>query len=66
MSEQNVYIMTIEEAIIKLRKYFEEACDVLRVNHQHITFAYDHIGERFRTEGNTCETDGNTLFINED
>lgn len=58
--------MTIEEAKIKLREYFEEACDVLKVNHQQIIFAYDHIGKRFRTESNTCETDGNTLFINED
>lgn len=58
--------MTIEEAKTKLRDYFEEACDVLSVNHQQIIFAYDHIGERFRTASNTCETDGNTLYINED
>lgn len=59
-------MMTIDEAKIKLRGYFEEACEVLRVDHRNIPFIYEHIGERFRTNGNTCETDGNRLFINED
>lgn len=58
--------MTVDNAKIKLRGYFEEACEVLGVNHRSIPFVYDHIGDRFRTVGNTCETDGNRLFINED
>lgn len=58
--------MTVDNAKIKLRGYCEEACEVLGVNHRSIPFVYDHIGERFRTVGNTCETDGNRLFINED
>lgn len=56
--------MTVDNAKIKLRGYFEEACEVLGVNHRSIPFVYDHIGDRFRTVGNTCETDGNRLFIN--
>lgn len=58
--------MTIDEAKVLLRKYFEEACQVLEVDHTQISFAYDHIGARFKTPGNTCETDGNVLYINED
>lgn len=58
--------MTLEEAKIELREYFEEACAVLGVNHKEIIFAYDHIGERFKTISNTCETDGDILYINED
>ena len=58
--------MTVNEAKAKLREYFEEACGVLGVDHTQIPFAYERIGERFRTTGNTCETDGNKLFINED
>ena len=58
--------MTIDDAKVKLRGYFEEACEVLGVNHMAISFVYDHIGERFKTVSNTCETDGNMLFINED
>ena len=58
--------MTIDEAKVLLRQFFEEACQVLEVDHTQITFAYDHIGPRFKTPGNTCETDGNILYINED
>ena len=58
--------MTIDEAKVLLRQYFEEACSVLEVDHTQISFAYDHIGPRFKTTGNTCETDGNILYINED
>lgn len=58
--------MTIEEAKTNLRSYFEEACNLLGVNHNEISFVYEHIGERFKTAGNTCETCGNRLFINED
>lgn len=58
--------MTVNEAKVKLREYFEEACEVLGVDHTQIPFAYERIGERFRTAGNTCETDGNMLYINED
>ena len=58
--------MTVEEVKIKLREYFEEACDMLGINHQNIPFVYDHIGERFKTVENSCETDGNFLYINED
>lgn len=58
--------MTIDEAKTKLRGYFEEACEVLNVDHAKHPFAYDRIGERFATTGNTCETDGNILYINED
>lgn len=58
--------MTIIEAKNKLREYFEEACKVLGVDYESIRFVYEHIGERFKTVGNTCETDGNILFINED
>lgn len=58
--------MTIEEAKIKLREYFEDACEVLGVHCQSIPFVYEHIGERFRTVNNTCEVDGDCLYINED
>ena len=58
--------MTTDEAKTKLRGYFEEACEVLNVDHTKHPFAYDRIGERFSTTGNTCETDGNMLYINED
>ena len=58
--------MTLDEAKINLCAYFDEACEVLGVDHSKIPFAYDRIGERFRTSGNTCETDGNMLYINED
>lgn len=58
--------MTTDEAKIKLREYFEEACELLNVDHSKIPFAYDRIGKRFATTGNTCETDGNMLYINED
>lgn len=58
--------MTTDEAKIELRGYFEEACVVLGIDHTMHPFAYDRIGERFATTGNTCETDGNILYINED
>lgn len=58
--------MTIEEAKNKLREYFEEACKVLGVNCQNISFVYEQIGERFRTVNNTCEVDRGCLYINED
>ena len=58
--------MTIEEAKIKLREYFEEACKLLGVNYQNISFIYEHIGGRFKTACNTCETGNNCLYINED
>ena len=58
--------MTIEEAKNKLREYFEEACKVLGVNCQKISFVYERIGERFRTVNNTCEVDEDCLYINED
>ena len=58
--------MTLDEAKILLRQYFEEACEILDVDHRQIIFAYDHIGLKFKTTGNTCETDGNILYINED
>ena len=58
--------MTLDEAKILFRQYFEEACEILDVDHRQIIFAYDHIGLRFKTPGNTCETDGNILYINED
>lgn len=38
----------------------------MEVDCRQIVFVYDHIGERFRTEGNTCEANGNMLYINED
>lgn len=59
-------VMTIEEVKIKLREYFEEACEVLGINHQNIPFIYEHIGERFKTVCNACETGNNCLYINED
>lgn len=58
--------MTIDEAKIKLREYFEEACEVLGINHQNVYFVYEQIGERFRTVNNTCEVEGNCLYINEE
>ena len=58
--------MTLEDAKIKLREYFEEACEKLGVDHQNIKFVYEHIGEKFRTVNNTCETGDNCLYINED
>ncbi len=58
--------MTTEEAKAKLREYFEDACEELGVDYTKIPFAYERIGMRFRTSGNTCETDGSMLYINED
>lgn len=58
--------MATDEITITLRRYFEEACGVLKVDSIDISFAYDNIGERFRTTNNSCEIDGKTLFINKD
>lgn len=56
--------MNLDLAKVKLRTYFEEACKVLNVNHETIDFAYEGIGERFKTNDVTCETAGNKLYIN--
>lgn len=58
--------MTIEEAKIKLREYFEEACKILGVDCLNVPFIYEHIGGRFKTVNNTCEKRGSCLYINED
>jgi hypothetical protein len=56
--------MNIDVAKEKLRTYFDEACKVLNVNHETIDFAYEGIGERFKTNDVTCETAENILYIN--
>lgn len=58
--------MTVREAKVKIREYFDEACDVLQIGHSNICFVYERIGNRFKTPDNTCETGLNTLYINED
>ena len=58
--------MTIEDAKIRLREYFVEACNVLGVKLQNIQFVYERIGDRFKTVNNTCEVGDNCLYINED
>ena len=55
--------MAIDDAKIKLRGYFENACEILGVNLKSIPFVYDHIGERFRTLVGICETNGNFVKI---
>lgn len=35
--------MAIDDAKIKLRSYFENACEILGVNLRNIPFVYDHI-----------------------
>ena len=56
--------MNLEEKKVKLRSYFEDACEVLRIDHKAIDFVYEGIGERFKTNDVTCETAENKLFIN--
>lgn len=55
--------MAIDDAKIKLRGYFENACEILGVNLRNIPFVYDHIGEHFRTLVGICETNGNFVKI---
>lgn len=59
-------VMNIEETKEILRKYFEEACEVLDVDHSKISFAYDSIGKMFRTVNNACEAASDILYINKD
>lgn len=56
--------MKLEEAKVKLRPYFNEACKVLNVNHKSIVFEYEGLGERFKTNDVTSETSEDKLFIN--
>ena len=58
--------MTLDEAKNNLHIYFEEACRILRIDYKHIIFVYEHTGKRFRTINNTCEVEGDIVFINED
>lgn len=43
-----------------------EACKVLKLDYTKIQFKYEGIGNRFQTSMNSCETDGQTFYINED
>ena len=56
--------MNINKTKAKLRFHFEEACEVLKVDHKAIEFVYEGIGERFKTNDVTCETEGDKLFVN--
>lgn len=56
--------MNLDEKKVKLRLYFEDACEVLKIDHKAIDFVYEGIGNRFKTNDVTCETAGNKLYIN--
>lgn len=58
--------MNLDKAKKKLTTYFTEASKVLNIDYKSITFKYEGIGKRFKTNDVTCEASDNKLFINLD
>lgn len=57
----------IEDSVkAQLRAYFDEACEVLRIDGSQYEFQYETIGQRFATVDNAAEMQNYTLYINED
>lgn len=58
----------IDDSIKKrLRGYFDEACQELKIiDSTAYDFQFEKIGQRFATEENSAELAGNVLYINED
>lgn len=50
----------------RLRGYFDEACQELKIDSSAYKFQFEKIGERFATNAIAAEMVGNTLHINED
>lgn len=57
----------IEDSVkAQLRAYFDEACEVLRIDGSQYELQYETIGQRFATVDNAAEMQNYTLYINED